>query len=56
MQRKISNIRVGEVILIVSGAAFLVSTIVFASGGDTTVWFFAKGLYGLGAILFFINR
>lgn len=56
MQENLPNIRIGEGILIVSGIAFLVSTMVFAFDGDTTVWFFAKAFYALGALLFLINR
>ena len=45
-----------EIILILAGISFFVSTIYIASGGDLSINYFAKALYITGTVLLIFKK
>jgi len=52
----IKKIKVSEVLLILAGALFLISTAVIWNGGSLTVWFVTKAVYAIGVIVLLFNH
>ena len=51
-----SDIRVSEMVLIVSGLLILVSVPIIYSSGNFTLWVYAKILYGIGVLIFVFDK